>query len=55
MWKDWRGLPAEAGYELERTEGFGMAKRKEKRANRKYAKNVVPCSCKCVLCMQVCV
>lgn len=34
MWKDWRGLPAEAGYELERTEGFGMAKRKEKRANR---------------------
>ena len=34
IWKDWRGLPAEAGYELERTEGFGMAKRKEKRANR---------------------
>ena len=45
----------ELGYELERTEGFGRAKRREKRMNGEYAKNIVPCACKCVFCVQLCV
>lgn len=49
-------MPAEAGYELERTEGFGMAKRKEKRATGIICKECGAMFSKmCILYASVCV